>query len=143
MKIRPATIYDLTSIHRIEQNVFEEPWSKDELLGVLLGVNQMSTWVIELEENLIGYLTAREEAGDVHILNFAIDRPWQHRGWGKKFLRSYINALPENLGIHLEVKRSNWPAIQLYLDEGFQQHAEIPHYYSDGEDALVLVKNIS
>lgn len=42
--------------------------------------------------------------------------------------------------MYLEVKRSNFPAINLYLNFGFEEIDIRNEYYSDGEDAVIMVK---
>jgi ribosomal-protein-alanine N-acetyltransferase len=49
--------------------------------------------------------------------------------------------IQEGVGvIHLEVRKGNEPAIAFYEQMGFQKSSEIRRYYSDGEDAWVLVR---
>jgi ribosomal-protein-alanine N-acetyltransferase len=43
--------------------------------------------------------------------------------------------------VKLEVRASNEPARSLYDDFGFVHRRTVPRYYSDGEDALVLVRD--
>jgi ribosomal-protein-alanine N-acetyltransferase len=77
---------------------------------------------------------------EAHILNIAIDTPYQHRGYGKQFLDQIIKIYLENVNVFLEVKRSNFSAINLYLSFGFEEINIRSDYYSDGEDALIMVK---
>ena len=44
--------------------------------------------------------------------------------------------------VFLEVKRSNFPAINLYLHFGFEEIDIREEYYSDGEDAVIMVKKV-
>jgi len=133
---------DFLEFDGIEHRVFEDAWSREELAAVLPGINGINTWVVELNSHIVGYLMAQEGADVVHLLNLAIDLPWQHRGLGKKLLNFYLDTLPKDSEVNLEVKRSNWPAIHLYINEGFTESNILPRYYADGEDALVLKKEI-
>ncbi|MFQ6614412.1 MAG: GNAT family N-acetyltransferase [Fidelibacterota bacterium] len=143
MEIRRATLADLPAIDRIEQHVFDDAWARDEIRQVLSENSGVRTWVLELDDEVIGYLMTHEGNEKVHVLNFAVDLPWQHRGWGKRLLEYYLAKLPETAEVELEVKRSNWPAIRLYLNEGFTPAEVRPRYYPDGEDALVFRKFVS
>ena len=42
--------------------------------------------------------------------------------------------------MYLEVKQSNFPAINLYLNFGFEEIDIREAYYADGEDAVIMVK---
>ncbi|NOZ75599.1 MAG: GNAT family N-acetyltransferase [FCB group bacterium] len=142
MSIRRATINDLPEIDSIEQRVFDDAWPREEIGQVLSDAGGIRTWVLEREHTVIGYLMVHEGADTVHILNFAIDIPWQHQGFGKQLLTSVLRKFPETSKVELEVKRSNWPAIQLYLNAGFIPQEVRPRYYPDGEDALIFRKCI-
>lgn len=53
-------------------------------------------------------------------------------------------ALREGMeDMFLEVRVSNGPARALYESLGFEDLSRRPSYYVDGEDALVLVKNLT
>mgnify|MGYP000695817638 CR=1 FL=1 len=45
---------------------------------------------------------------------------------------------PENSSVFLEVERGNFPAINLYLDAGFEEVAIREKYYTDDEDAIIM-----
>ena len=44
--------------------------------------------------------------------------------------------------VFLEVRVSNAPAMSLYLKAGYAGRYVRPKYYGDGEDALVMLKNL-
>ena len=54
----------------------------------------------------------------------------------------YKNYL-KNANVYLEVKRTNFPAINLYHDFGFEEIDIREKYYYDGEDALVMCKKMN
>lgn len=138
MIIRKATPSDTSGIAAVEQRVFDVPWSSLEIQSLLTDQPSVVTWVVEDQDQLIGYLMVYGEAGKYHILNFAVDIPWQHRGVGKKLLRVCLESLPKNSEITLEVRQGNWNAIHLYEKAGFDTIGIRERYYPDGEDALVM-----
>ena len=89
---------------------------------------------------IIGYFFAHFLENEAHILNIAIDIPFQHQGYGNQFLDQILENYLQYADVYLEVKRSNFPAINLYLNFGFEEIDIRNEYYSDGEDAVIMVK---
>ena len=72
------------------------------------------------------------------IIDTHIDTPFQMQGIGRVFLNQFLDQIPSQSTVFLEVKRSNFPALNIYLDSGFQEIGVRDGYYSDGEDAIVM-----
>ena len=51
-----------------------------------------------------------------------------------------FNNFLKHANVFLEVKRTNFPAINLYLGFGFEEIDIRKKYYIDGEDALVMFR---
>ena len=136
--IRHATKNDLSKIALIENRVFRCPWSNDQIKWELRSQHVASNYVMLLEDNIIGYIFTHRIDKEVQILNFAIDTSYQHKGYGEEFFSYFIDQLDEDISIILEVRKSNFSAINLYLKFGFSELGIREKYYSDGEDAIVL-----
>ncbi|HJL63885.1 MAG TPA: GNAT family N-acetyltransferase, partial [Candidatus Marinimicrobia bacterium] len=65
---------------------------------------------------------------------------YQHRGYGKKLLQYTLSELGTETDVFLEVRESNLPAIKLYSEFNFEEIGVREHYYSDGEDAIIMHK---
>jgi ribosomal-protein-alanine N-acetyltransferase len=139
--IRIATLDDLADILSIENKVFNNPWSKEQLSMELNYQSVADNHVMIARGNMIGYLFSHVIDDDVQILNIAIDIPFQHRGYGKQLLSYFLDQFNEDSSIHLEVRKSNFPAINLYLEFGFHETGTRKGYYSDGEDAIIMQRN--
>ena len=136
--MRPATEEDLSKITLIEKRVFRFPWSKDQIKWELRSQHVALNHVMLLEDNIIGYIFTHKIDKDVQILNIAIDTAYQHKGYGERFLSYFMDQLDEDISIILEVRKSNFPAINLYLKFGFSELSIREKYYNDGEDAIVM-----
>ena len=136
--IRPATKNDLSKISLIENRVFRFPWSNDQIKWELRSQHVASNYVMLLEDNIIGYIFTHKIDKEVQILNFAIDTSYQHKGYGEEFFSYFMDQLDEDISIILEVRKSNFSAINLYLKFGFSELGIREKYYSDGEDAIVM-----
>jgi len=136
--IRIATSNDLADILSIEKKVFKHPWSKEQLSWELNSQPAAENYVMIARGNMIGYLFSHVVDDDVQILNIAIDIPFQHKGYGEQLLSYFLDQFNADSSIHLEVRKSNFPAINLYLKFGFHETGTRKGYYSDGEDAIIM-----
>ena len=136
--IRIATSNDLADILSIEKKVFKRPWSKEQLSWELNSQPAAENYVMLARGNMIGYLFSHVVDDDVQILNIAIDIPFQHKGYGEQLLSYFLDQFNEDSSIHLEVRKSNFPAINLYLKFGFHETGARKGYYADGEDAIIM-----
>ena len=133
-----ATLNDLADILSIEKKVFKHPWSKEQLSWELNSQPVTENHVMIARGNMIGYLFSHVVDDDVQILNIAIDIPFQHKGYGEQLLSYFLDQFNGDSSIHLEVRKSNFPAINLYLKFGFHETGTRKGYYSDGEDAIIM-----
>ena len=93
-----------------------------------------------LNEEVVGYIGRYEFLGEVEILNFVVDEIHQRKGIGQ-LLFNQVEQDVQNLNkMTLEVRESNTKAINFYLKNGFKQISVRKHYYKNGEDAKVLIK---
>lgn len=163
--IRRATVADLERILEIERLSFSAPWPRDYLAQHL---GDDGFVVIEHEGRVIGYtvvgikipsflarlehrtraLLAGQEPQELppigHILNIAVDPAFRGQGLGKRLLEYALQYCCQ-LGaeqIELEVRTGNDVAVALYQKYGFEIRELRPCYYSDGEDAFVMVKKL-
>jgi len=136
--IRIATSNDLADILSIEKKVFNHPWSKEQLSWELNSQPAAENYVMIARGNMIGYLFSHVVDDDVQILNIAIDIPFQHKGYGEQLLSYFLDQFNTDISIHLEVRKSNFPAINLYLKFGFHETGTRKGYYADGEDAIIM-----
>jgi len=137
---RKTKINDLISILNIENSVFSNPWTKDQLIHELTSVPSASHWVLTKKDSLVGFIMSHVVENEVQIINIAVDLKFQCRGFGKKILSLFLSKFQMDTFFFLEVKTSNLPAIQLYNHFGFTQIDIRKKYYFDGEDAMVMSK---
>lgn len=77
---------------------------------------------------------------ECHITLLAIDQPYRGQGLGQALLFTLLNCAHQRQleRATLEVRPSNAAALQLYRKFGFRDVGRRRHYYSDGEDGLIL-----
>ena len=142
---RKGDLLDLEQIYALEKMVFKkEAWTIEMLKIELLYTNNSETLIIEENRLILGYFIYRKLSSEYHILNFGVSPLRQKEGIGGVILKDFLNDLENISTVFLEVKKSNFLAINLYKKIGFKVYGERKKYYRDGSSALLMsyVKNI-
>ncbi len=110
--------------------------------------------VAESGEEIVAYVMCRLERGissfrfkycnKGHIVSIAVTPEHRRQKIGTNILRKSLEAIKQRGAkeIFLEVRVTNFPAIDLYEKEGFTKTKVIPGYYRDGESAYVMAKEL-
>ena len=143
MELRKWKYEDIMSIAALEKQCFSDPWSFRMLADTFFGENVI-TAVAEEEGQLAGYGFAVLAGEDADIANVAVAPAFRRRGFARQILESLEKrAASAGVGrIFLEVRVSNAPAMALYLKCGYVGRYVRPRYYGDGEDALIMEKQL-
>ncbi|MCE2681159.1 MAG: ribosomal protein S18-alanine N-acetyltransferase [Burkholderiales bacterium] len=144
LMVRPMRIADLDEVIAIEQSAYEFPWTRGNFTDSMsAGYTAMS---LTFERSVVGYFILMKILDECHLLNIAISRHEQGKGWGT-FLLDWCCAHVQGLGCEgllLEVRLSNDSARHIYEKSGFRLVGVRKHYYPAAvgrEDALVLFKS--
>ena len=140
MNIRIAEFEDINEIYNIEKKVFNDYWSLDLIKSEIIEKKYSRVTVLELKKKIIGYIFQRKIYDENHIINLAIDIPYQHKGYGKFLLMKILEKDSNDTNVFLEVKEANLPAVKLYIDLGFEEVDRKERYYSDGSNAIFMLK---
>lgn len=142
MYIRPFKEFDLDRVYEIELHSFSDPFPKhlikqlfDFGLGFLVAI---------VDDIVVGYLifdirkVGLENRG--HIISLAVDPDYRRQKVATSLLFYSISILLYNKvrSLELEVKETNFKAINFYKKLGFYLVTITENYYNDGEDALIL-----
>jgi len=139
--VRPARLFDIPDIMRIERQSFRENYPRGVLL-VFLENNPDTFLVAEYNGKVVGYsMSYLRPDLEGHIMSIAVDERYRGRGIGSLLLAETIERLLAKGAryIGLEVRVSNERAIKLYERFGFRRIKRIPNYYADGEDAYYML----
>ncbi len=146
VNIRRARPSDIPTICEIENAAFIEPWDPETFVLTMEWYSS-SFFVAESNGQLVGFLAgAMEDMGDGiygHICNLAVRAECRGRGIGTKLVRraEHQFAVVGAGGVILEVRISNTAAQRFYHNLGYNQVYRVPAYYSDGEDALLMMRD--
>lgn len=143
--VREMEEKDLDRIMEIEKDCFSTPWSRESFL-IEITENMLAKYIVaEIEGLVIGYGGIWMIIGEGHITNIAVESKYRKMGVGKKLLEGLIEISKKMFvtSMTLEVRESNIIAQNLYKQYGFVKHGIRPKYYADdGEDAIVMWKNL-
>lgn len=140
--------HDLLEVVEIEEQSGLSRWGWAAYYAELQGGNRdlmlvarASTLPIIESGAIIGYIVARETAGELHINNVAVRAEHRRRGIGAALLNRVIADARKRgaKAAFLEVRSSNHAAQALYEKSGFKAIARRANYYTEPpEDAVVM-----
>lgn len=145
MTYRKWNYMDILSISRMEEECFpNDKWSYQMFADAFSSDNFYGVCAEENGE-IVGYACMTFGGDDADVCNIAVAENYRRNGIGGKLLEELIaEAKRRNTArIFLEVRVSNASAQILYLKHGFCGSYVRSRYYSDGEDAIVMVKLLS
>lgn len=135
----------------IKEDIPQVVLLEEELLGDSLGVemleneiNNTSICFLTAKDNkkVLGYIGAYVIEGEMEILNFVVDKAHQRSGIGTLLFNELLKRYPNTLSIILEVRENNEQGINFYKKNNFNVISKRKHYYKNGDDALVMMKEI-
>ena len=114
------------------------PWTANQVTEVLRSdVN--SCVLAEDGSQLVGFLVWQETDFEAEVLQIAVLPSYQ----GQKIATAWLDFLPADKEIFLEVRESNKPALLFYKKEKFEEIARRKAYYhAPVEDAIVMKREI-
>lgn len=140
MQIRDMQELDLDQVCAIEEQIFSQPWSRQDFLDSVK--NDTHIYLVAEQDGIImGYCGMWGIAGEGQITNVAVAPQFHRQGVAKKLFRVFLEK-GKQMGLTvftLEVRTSNLPAIQLYKKFGFKEAGIRKKFYElPKEDALIM-----
>ncbi len=144
MLIRPWKYEEILRISQIEEECFpKEPWNF-QMLASSFESDSFYGLLAEEGGEIAGYGGITVAADSADIDNIAVAENYRRCGIATALLNR-LCAYAEGKGVgkvFLEVRVSNAAAMSLYLKNGFKGVYARTRYYSDGEDCLVMQKEL-
>ena len=145
--IVPAKLHHLNDIVRIENSIFNKPWTRNQIKNDIQSNIDSENWVFIMDELVVGYIFGCKIYDEFHLDNIAVHPEYLRRSIGKELIRHIISRVISHdiKVILLEVSANNIPAQKCYKSLGFTQRGIRKDYYSKGDDAILyyldLMKN--
>ena len=140
--LRPMRWWDVEAVHRIEADLFPDPWSVEAFWSELAHVPDTRHYVVAEEGGVVvGYAGLLSSAGQADVQTLAVARDRQGAGLGAELLDAMLGEARHRRAreVLLEVRAENTAAQALYAKAGFERISIRRGYYRPGgTDALVL-----
>jgi [ribosomal protein S18]-alanine N-acetyltransferase len=146
MRIRDFQPSDLPALSKIDQACFPPgiSYSREEL-AAYIGHRSARTWVAEDQGSIVGFVVASREPAHVgHIITIDVLEGWRRRCAGTELMNAAEDwARKARLQVmYLETAEDNRAAQSFYKARGYRKVEMVDRYYSDGQAAWVMVKNL-
>lgn len=145
-----ASEEDLEALLALERECYTHPWTlrhfRDALVaeGTLSVVLRSSVAAGDPERGIVAYCVSQIVLDELHVHNLLVRPGERCQGLGRRLL-GLVLGIAAGRGARvalLEVRQSNWQALNVYRSLGFEAVAVRRDYYErPREDALVLRKH--
>lgn len=135
---RLMNLADVDRICQLENKLNPSPWSKANFERY---VEKGCAWVVEKQQQVVGYCVMTSIFGEAELLLIAIDESAQRQGLAFELFNHCLSELDDIISVFLEVRVSNAKAIALYHKLGFNEMDVRKNYYrteNGQEDALLM-----
>jgi tRNA threonylcarbamoyl adenosine modification protein YeaZ/ribosomal-protein-alanine acetyltransferase len=140
-QVRLATAADLAVMADIHRSCFSKSWSTSELSS-LLAIPGGGALVVELAGTLYGFVQFQWVAGEAEINTICVSPNYRRQHFGRDLMDGLLAQLQnmKTSKVFLDVASQNVAAVGLYEAYGFQRTGLRKGYYTDGDDAVTMVK---
>ena len=141
MNIRRIERKDLPQILVLEKLLYKDPWNESNYESEIAHNDYAYMYVLEENDVILGYAGFWLSYEYATITKVSINPALQSKGLGYYLFNVVMNIALE-LGatsFSLEVRESNLKAQNLYSKSGYTKQGKRKGYYSDGEDAIVMI----
>ena len=143
MKINCLFEKDAQKIVDLYNGNFNDGWNLDMITSAYKNQRFLAFGAF-IDNELIGVITCDFNQFDADIEGVVVKKEFRKQGVGVLLISELEKALiQKNIEkIFLEVRKGNLVAQKLYEKMGFKTISQRNNYYSDGEDALVMAKEL-
>ena len=144
IEIRDMQNSDLDRVLEIENLCFKAPWGKDDLYREINDNKLAVMSVVTVDDLVVGFCDYWNTFDSGTICQIAIHPNYQHQSLGSRLLEEvFKDARAKKVRtLTLEVRESNEKAINFYKKYGFKIALCKESYYSNGENAIYMMKEI-
>ena len=145
-KIRAMKDEDILAVTSIEMGAFSEAWPEKEIAYELHENPVAKLYVATVDEEVVGYIDFMITFDSATINRVAVNAVSRQKGIGQALIDKMVQVCRQQKDpvefITLEVRPSNTAAQALYIKNGWKQVTVKKGYYSNGEDAIYMIRSI-
>ena len=140
MWVRPMEESDIPEICRLENECFTDSWT-EKMVKDMFANELDETFVAEDGGRIIGYVNVRIIADEAELMRICVEKESRGHGTGRLLMeRALAAAQAKNVrNTVLEVRESNKGARALYEQNGFSEIARREGYYSNPDEAAIIM----
>lgn len=146
IRIRKIKESDIQAVANLEAASFLSPWPEEQIRYEMKENPCSYVYVATLDEEVVGYLDFMITFNSATIDRICVNEVQRRKGIAQALLDKMIEVCKKQEErvdyVTLEVRLSNKAAIALYEKNEWMKITTKPHYYSDGEDALYMVRSL-
>ena len=140
--IRKMTIHDLDQVMIIEKEAFDEHWKRKDFEYEIIENEFSHMYVYEEDNKIIGIIGYYILFDDAQITTIAVLKETRGKKIATQMMEFAIKDCNKKMcsQLSLEVRQSNYKAINLYKKFDFIEMNIRKAYYEDGEDAIFMMR---
>jgi ribosomal-protein-alanine N-acetyltransferase len=141
--IQPASWRDFRQVLQLERACFgTDAWPWIDILAALTFPEAVPLKAVE-DGRIVGFVIGdrRRREGMGWIASIGVHPEWRRRGVARLLLNACEASL-EMPRVRLTLRVSNLPALHLYQSSGYIDADRWRNYYRDGEDAILMEKDL-
>ena len=145
IEVRDMVNSDLDRVMEIEKLCFKAPWGRDDLYREINDNQLAVVSVVTVDDEVVGFCDYWNTFDSGTICQIAIHPNYQHQSLGTRLLEEvFKDAKAKKVRtLTLEVRESNEKAINFYKKHGFKITLCKERYYSNGENAIYMIKEVA
>lgn len=140
--VRQCRVDDLDQVLRIENASFPKPYDRS-LFSHFLSRGPQGFLIADKRGTIVGYVIATIERDFGLIISIAVSPDNRGRGIGTILMNTILAELSKKVRrVELQVSVNNKQAIQFYQKFSFKETGFIKNYYPNGDDAILMSREI-
>ena len=135
--------HNVDSILEIYASDFKDGWNREQLLSAFSS-GRFVSFAVQKNDKIVSVITCSISFEEADLEGIVTLKEHKNKGYAKALIEHLITFLKEKKveKLFLEVREGNLSAINLYKKVGFNQISIRKKYYQNGENALIMVKEI-
>ncbi|MDO9492280.1 ribosomal protein S18-alanine N-acetyltransferase [Acetobacterium sp.] len=130
---------DVAGVFKVDQACFSHNWTEDSYQAETKNI--LSNYIVaEVDGEIIGFGGFWQVLDEAHITNIAVRETYRQTGVGQRIMNAMLALALEKgcVGMTLEVRGDNQPAINFYLKNKFTREGRRKDYYGTGMDGIIM-----
>ncbi|MBR5750441.1 MAG: ribosomal protein S18-alanine N-acetyltransferase, partial [Bacilli bacterium] len=125
---------------------FHDPWPLEQVVYEWKENPVANLYSATIDDEVVGYIDFFITFDSASVARVCVANEYRRNGIAKALIEKMVEVCKKQAepveNITLEVRESNEAAIELYKKNGFKTITKKKLYYSDGEDAIYMVRCI-